>query len=206
MPKPLPRDFYKQCTIDVARGLLGQVLVHVLPDGRRLSGRIVETEAYLGPEDPAAHSYGGKPTPRTQVMYGEAGHSYIYFIYGMYFCLNVITREIGTPEGVLLRALEPLEGLEHMRAKRPHLKDFELANGPGKLCLALELTRAQNDLDVVKSRTLYITEPEHPTAFTISEGPRVGIGNEHDAVHWPLRFGLAGHPSLSKPRFPNYQE
>ena len=206
MSKPLPREFYQQCTIDVARNLLGQVLVHVLPDGHRLSGRIVETEAYLGPEDPAAHSYGGKPTPRTQVMYGDAGHSYIYFIYGMHFCLNVITREVGVPEGVLFRALEPLEGLAHMRARCPHLKDFELANGPGKLCRALQLNAFHYGFDLVKSDTLYITEPKSPLNFTISEGPRVGIGNEHDAVHWPLRFGLAGHPSLSKPRFPNYQE
>jgi DNA-3-methyladenine glycosylase len=206
MSKPLPREFYQRCTIDVARDLVGRILVHVLPDGRRLSGRIVETEAYLGPEDPAAHSYGGKVTPRTQVMYGEAGRSYIYFIYGMYFCFNVITREVGVPEAVLIRALEPLEGLESMRARRPHLKDFELANGPGKLCLALELERAQNDIDIVKSDKLYITEPKSPLNVAICDGPRVGIGNEHDAVHWPLRFGLAGHPSLSKPRFPNYQE
>lgn len=159
-------------------------------------GRIVETEAYLGPEDPAAHSFGGKPTPRTTVMYGDPGFSYIYFIYGMHFCFNVVTMPNGTPEAVLIRALEPLEGV------RPE----SLANGPGKLCAALKLDKGQNALDLCRGQTVWIEAPNSQEKFTIVEGPRVGIGNTHDAVHWPLRFGIARHPALSKVKFPNYKE
>ena len=205
MSTRLALDFFNRDTIAVARGLLGQRLVHRLPNGERLSGRIVETEAYLGHEDPAAHSFGGRRTPRTEVMFAAAGTAYIYFIYGMHFCFNVVTMPQGTPEAVLVRALEPLEGVARMRLRRslpePGLVS-KLANGPGKLCAALELGREHNRLDLIHGKNLFIENDGAPTDVDIVEGPRIGIGSSHDAVHWPLRFGVRGHPALSPPRFP----
>ena len=194
MSTRLTQDFYAQGTIDVARGLLGQRLVHRLPDGTQLSGEIVETEAYLGVEDPAAHTFGGRHTERNAVMYGPAGFSYIYFIYGMHFCLNVVTAEEGTPEAVLLRAL-------FVREDEPHL-----ANGPGKLCRALQLTRVQNGLDLVHGQELWIEAGKNYRDEQIIDGPRVGIDYAADAIHWPLRFGVRQHPSLSPKRFPDHSE
>lgn len=201
LPLTLPHAFYARDTIDVARDLLGQRVVHQLIDGTRLSGRIVETEAYLGEFDQAAHSFGLRRTPRTEVMFGPPGLSYIYFIYGMYFCLNAITMAEGVPEAVLIRALEPVEGIERMQSRRPHLPKEKLANGPGKLCLSLELTREQNGLDLTLSKKLFIERDGAVMDSEIIEGPRVGIGMEHDAVHWPLRFAVRGHPSVSPPKF-----
>lgn len=192
--------------MDVARELLGQRLVHLLPDGTRLAGRIVETEAYLGHEDPAAHVFGGRRTERVEPMYGEPGLSYIYFIYGVYFCLNVSTVAKDVPEAVLIRALEPVEGVEIMRAKKPEVPVEFLANGPGKLCIAMQLTRAQNALDMTTNPELWIEQDGKFRDVAINDGPRIGIGDKHDAVHWPLRFGVRGHPSLSPPKFPNYDE
>jgi len=180
----LPHEFYARDSIDVARDLLGKRLVHRLPGGQILSGRIVETEAYLGVEDPAAHSFNGRRTERTEPMFGNAGLSYIYFIYGMYFCFNVVTATRDVPEAVLVRAL-----------------DTEGANGPGKLCRVLQIDRSQNALDMVTSPILWIENDGAPENVEIVAGPRVGIGDKHDAVHWPLRFGIKNHPGLSKPKF-----
>lgn len=193
----LPQNFYARDTIDVARELLGQRIVHQLPGGRRVAGRIVETEAYLGVEDPAAHSFGGKITPRTKVLFGEPGRSYIYLIYGMYWCLNVVTMARGTPEAVLIRALEPIEGLDVMREARRHSSD--LARGPGKLCQALRLERRHNDRDLTTGRNLWIEPDLNIAENKILVGPRIGIDYAGDAVHWPLRFGWAHHPDLSRP-------
>ena len=191
----LNKLFYERDTIEVARDLLGQRLVHQLPSGQRLAGKIVETEAYLGADDPAAHSFGGRRTPRTEPMFGDPGLSYVYFIYGIYFCFNVVTAKRGTPEAVLIRALEPLEGLEISP---------KIANGPGKLCIALQIGREQNALDMTKSSELFIEEDEKVEEENVIEGARVGIGNLHDAVHWPLRFGIQEHPSLSPTKFTLY--
>lgn len=191
MRQRLTRDFFLRDTIDVAVDLLGKRLVHVLPDGRRLCGRIVETEAYLGLEDPACHSYGGRRTPRTEVMFGPGGLSYVYFIYGMYFCFNVITGAPGVPEAVLVRALEPLDGLEHD------------THGPGRLCRALQISREHNGIDMPSSRMLFLEDDgfEVP-AHGIADGPRIGLNEREDASQWPLRFGIAGHPHLSPAKFP----
>jgi DNA-3-methyladenine glycosylase len=180
----LTYDFYARDSIEVARDLLGKRLVHRLADGRRLSGHIVETEAYLGIEDPAAHSFGGRRTARTEPMFGEPGLSYIYFIYGMYFCFNVVTAAKDIPEAVLVRAL-----------------DIPDANGPGKLCRILRLDRQQNALDLTRSEILWIDTDGATSNVDIVAGPRVGIGDHHDGVHWPLRYGIKNHPSLSKPKF-----
>ena len=205
MSKLLPQSFYARDTIEVARRLLGKRLVHRLPAGPRLAGRIVETEAYLGTADPAAHSFGGRRTPRTEVLFGEPGSSYIYFIYGMHFCFNAVTMAKGVPEAVLVRALEPVEGIAVMQALKPHSPVARLANGPGKLCAALRIGRAHNALDLTTSSVLFIEEDGAISDSEIVDGPRVGIGDLHAAVHWPLRFGVKGHPSLSPTKFPTLE-
>jgi DNA-3-methyladenine glycosylase len=129
----LGREFYARDTLTVARELLGQRLVRVMEDGQRLAGIIVETEAYIGEEDQACHASHGR-TPRNAVMYGPAGFAYIYFIYGMYYCLNVVTEQEGFPAAVLIRAIEPTEGIPRMQAYRQGRPLHELTNGPGKLC------------------------------------------------------------------------
>lgn len=200
--KRLTLDFYRRDTIDVARDLLGRVLVHRVSKNRVLSGVIVETEAYLGFEDPAAHSFGGRRTPRTSVMFGHPGTSYIYFIYGMYFCFNVVTMDEGIPEAVLVRAVSPEQGIDCMRSGRPECKDSELANGPGKLCRALKLGREQNARNLCEDPALWIEEGSNiAREFSVAEGPRVGVDYAGDAAEWPLRFGIAGHPALSKHKF-----
>jgi len=204
--KRLNKSFFERDTVDVARALLGQRLVHRLPDGRRLSGRIVETEAYLGAEDPAAHSFGGRRTKRTEPMFGEPGLSYVYFIYGVYFCFNVVTAKRDVPEAVLVRALEPLEGIEIMMRHKPNSAPALIASGPGKLCIAMQLGREQNALDLITSEQLWIERDGDIKDGAVIEGARVGIGNLHDAVHWPLRFGVKRHVSLSPPKFTNYLE
>lgn len=190
----------------VAEKLLGKVLVHRFANGTRLSGRIVETEAYLGVEDPAAHSFGGRRTPRTEVMFGESGLSYIYFIYGMHHCFNVVTMPRDTPQAVLVRALDPLEGITLMRRGREHVSTHHLANGPGKLCAALALTRSENGLDLSQSPRLWIEDDGASLNAEIINGPRVGVAYAGDAAYWPLRFAFKSHPALSPPKFPNYAE
>src|ERR1019366_2148508 len=141
----LPRNFYARHTIEVARGLLGKILVH-----GETSGKIVETEAYLGGDDLAAHSARGL-TARTRVIFGPPGHAYVYFIYGMYECLNLVAEPDGKPGCVLIRALQPVAGIDLMRRRRPAARRLEdLASGPGKLTLALTITRAHNGADVTR--------------------------------------------------------
>jgi DNA-3-methyladenine glycosylase len=200
MDRKLPSEFYLRDTIEVARALLGKKMVHVLPGGRRLSGIIVETEAYLGVEDPAAHSFGGRLTERTAAMYEGGGISYIYFIYGMYYCFNVVTGHPGHPEAVLIRALEPLEGVELMQTLHAHPRPpHELANGPGKLCQALRLDKTLNRVSLL-SDNLYIAEARDVMESEIEESPRVGVGYAADAALWPLRFFVRGHAAVSKAR------
>ena len=146
----LPRSFYRGDVLDVAKNLLGKVLVHDTSEGMT-SGRIVETEAYCGPEDLAAHSARGRRTERVELMYGEKGHAYIYFIYGMYWCFNVTAGATpGKPEAVLVRALEPVRGTELMDKRRGTQNVTNLSNGPGKLCMAMSLTGAQTKADLTK--------------------------------------------------------
>jgi DNA-3-methyladenine glycosylase len=202
MASRLGADFYVHDTIEVAQSLLGKILVHRLPSGIRLSGRIVETEAYLGVEDPAAHSFGARRTPRTEVMFGDPGHSYIYFVYGMHYCFNVVTAPKGTPEAVLIRALFPLEGLDLMTREKPHVAHAHLANGPGKLCAALALTKEQNAVDLVHSPRLWIEDDGAKLDTEIVAGPRVGVAYAADAAEWPLRFGLKANAALSPAKFP----
>jgi DNA-3-methyladenine glycosylase len=173
MARPLPRSFYARPTLTVARDLLGSVLARRHPEtGAILKGVIVESEAYVGEEDKACHARAGR-TPRTSVMYGRPGHAYVYFTYGMHYMLNVVTEPTGSPAAVLIRAVEPLEGLEDMRRARgldrPHL----LTSGPGKLCQAFALDLGQNGADLLGPH-LWI-EPGQPVAeASVATSARIG--------------------------------
>ncbi|MDW8800609.1 DNA-3-methyladenine glycosylase [Clostridium sp. A1-XYC3] len=200
--KKLDRDFYNRDTGIVAKELLGKILVHEF-NGQRISGKIVETEAYLGVTDKAAHSYGGRKTPRVEVMYGKPGVSYVFIIYGMYYCFNVVTREEGTPQAVLVRGLEPLEGIELMAENR-FKKSYDeltktqiknLTNGPGKLCNALLINKEQNGEDLCGSR-LYIEEGEKED-FSIVTSKRIGIDYAEEAKDFPLRFYVQDNKYVS---------
>lgn len=199
----LTRRFHARDPVTLARALLGQVLVRVLDDGERLAGRIVETEAYLGVIDRAAHTYGGRRTPRTESMWGPAGHAYIYFLYGMHHCVNVVAQGPGEPTAVLIRALEPLEGLERMRAhragRRPkaRLRDTDLCSGPAKLAQALALDRRLDGTDLVEGEHLFIERGRRVPAGNIVTGPRIGIAYAGDWALRPLRFHMHGNPHVS---------
>lgn len=186
---PLPRSFYQGSTLDLAQRLLGTCLVHRSPQGLT-AGRIVETEAYLQ-DDPACHAFKG-PTPRTQVMFGPPGFAYVYFIYGMYWCFNVTAAPKGVGEAVLIRALEPMEGLELMRRRRQKtgklVSDHKLCNGPGKLAIAIGLGRAHNGMDLTQG-PLFLSAPKRlGKAFApqkIQSSSRIGI---RKAAEHPYRF------------------
>jgi len=193
----LDRAFFSQDTITVARSLLGQRLVRILDDGQRLAGIIVECEAYVGEEDKACHAARGR-TKRNTVMYEQAGMAYIYLIYGMYHCLNVVTEREGFPAAVLIRALEPCEGLEQMRVYRSGRPDKELTSGPGRLCQALAIDRAFNRSNFRDNPTLFIEQGESPSAIVSS--PRIGITADQLAIERPWRFYAAGNPFVSHPR------
>jgi DNA-3-methyladenine glycosylase len=196
MPMPfgpiLKRGFYAAPTGHVARALLGQVLVH-----GSTAGVIVETEAYLGGEDLASHSARGI-TNRTRVIFGRPGHAYVYLIYGMYECLNIVAEPAGQPGCVLIRALEPLSGLALMQRRRPAArKPEELASGPGKLTQAMAITRVHNGADLTRG-TLAVREPGERRGFEIAVTPRIGITQCADL---PLRFFIRGNGFVSRPRF-----
>jgi DNA-3-methyladenine glycosylase len=185
----LKRGFYARPTVEVARGLLGKVLVH-----GPTAGRIVETEAYLGLEDLAAHASRGV-TPRTRVIFGPPGHAYVYFIYGRYECLNLIAEPAGQPGCVLIRAIEPLAGVEIMRRRRPAARSLEeLASGPARLTLAMGISRAHNGLDVTRGE-LVVLETDGEAPFEIAATPRIGIRHCAD---WPLRFLVRGSRFASR--------
>ncbi len=197
--KKLPRKFYtRDDTLLVARQLLGQRLVVPNLDGARVSGRIVETEAYMGPEDRAAHSFGNRRTPRTETMFARGGTAYVYFIYGMYYQFNVVTNIESIPHAVLVRALEPLEGIEVMRERRPVKDDRNLTSGPGKLCLAMGIDRSYNRADLL-GNLIWIEGGERNIAESeIASGPRIGIDYAGEYVTRPWRFWVRDNPYVSK--------
>ncbi|MBY0596617.1 DNA-3-methyladenine glycosylase [Bacillus bingmayongensis] len=201
-----PPSFYEGDTLEVARHLLGHKLVHIV-NGIKRSGFIVEVEAYKGPDDKAAHSYDGRRTERTEIMFGAPGHAYVYLIYGMYHCFNVITAPVGIPQGVLIRALEPVDGIEVMKIARYDKTDItktqykNLTNGPGKLCRALGITLEERGLSL-QGDELYIElvpEEEHLSSeYDITAGPRINIDYAEEAVDYPWRFYFKKHPFVSK--------
>lgn len=193
----LPRSFYNDAPDVVARRLLGKVLVR-RSEGQRLAGRIVETEAYFGIDDPAAHAFAGK-TPRNAVLFGPPGFAYVYFIYGIHFCLNISCEPDGKAGCVLLRALEPLEGLPAMadlRGLGPDANPRLLASGPGRLCQALGITReTHNGIDVTSPRSSLYVEDDGGSPGEIAATPRVGI---RKAAERPLRFAIRGNRFVSR--------
>jgi DNA-3-methyladenine glycosylase len=196
----LPRAFYLQDTVTVARALLGCLLWRRI-DGHLLAARIVETEAYLGANDAASHARRGLRSARNESMYLEGGHAYVYFTYGMHWCLNVVTAEADIAEAVLLRAAEPVRGIETIRERRPKAKrDFDLMNGPGKLCAALGVDKSL-DGESLRGDRLYITKGDLASSDEdIAISPRIGIDGAPDAAHWPLRFFLRGNRYVSQYR------
>lgn len=187
---PLSRAFFERSTVQVARDLLGQLLVHETPDGRLL-GRIVEVEAYRGPRDPASHAY--RMTPRSKIMWGRPGTAYVYFTYGHHYCMNVVTEREGVAGAVLLRALEPIEGMEGMARRRGTADLRLLASGPGRLTQAMKIGPEHNNMDLTNG-ALYIARGAR-SSFRIRTGPRIGI---RTAVDRPWRFYMAGHPCVSR--------
>jgi len=189
----LPRSFYQRHPVLLAPDLLNKVLVGI--DGR--AARIVEVEAYAGSEDPAAHSFRGR-TARNASMFGPAGHLYVYFSYGMHWCSNVVCGEDGVGMAVLLRAAEPLRGVEAMRMARPRAaRDRDLANGPGKLSQAFGITRALDGADLVMAdQGIAIVSDGTPPPLAPVVGPRIGISK---AIEFPWRWHVAGHPHVSRP-------
>ena len=178
--------------MEVGPDLLGRIVVRRLADGTRLAARITECEAYR-PDDPASHSFRG-PTPRNRVMFGPAGHLYVYFVYGMHHCMNVVTGGAGEGSAVLLRAAEPLEGLDEMRRRRGREALGDLCAGPGRLCEALGVDRSLDGADLVRGRDIWITAGEPVDAERVRSGPRVGI---RVGVDHPWRFRIAGDPHVS---------
>ena len=181
--RKLPRSFYDRDTISVAKELLGKILVHK-SRGADQAGKIVEVEAYLGPHDLAAHSARGL-TERNRVMFGPPGHAYVYFIYGMYYCMNVVTEREGHASAVLLRAVEPVKNLEGRTC------------GPGLLCRAMRIDRKLNGRDLL-SDNFFIAEPDEAELFSIVKRPRIGVDY---AKHWAgrhLRFYIKGNPFVSR--------
>ena len=192
----LKRGFYARETLIVARQLLGQRLVRIL-NGQRLSGCIVEVEAYIGQGDQACHAARGL-TPRTAVMFGPPGQAYVYLIYGLHHCLNVVTEREGFPAAVLIRALEPLEGLSVMRSHRAGRLDHELTNGPGKLCQAMGITRKMNSADLVSGDVLFIEEGAPVPDATVQTTPRIGVRGDEQALTAPWRFFIRDSPFRSR--------
>lgn len=202
MPKPVPYGFFSKPTTEVAKKLLGSVLVHNSPEGKT-SGRIVETEAYLY-NDPSCHGFRGE-TPRNRAMFGPPGHAYIYFVYGMYYCFNVVTAPSGVGEAVLIRALEPVEGIWLMEKRRreagkcPKKLDVaSLTNGPGKLVIAMGMTREMNGASLISSRLKILPADSLspvPKKMPIVTTTRIGISTGN---HLPLRFYIKGNPFVSK--------
>lgn len=194
----LPRDFYLHPdVVALARRLIGRLLVVPARGGRRVSGLIVETEAYRGPEDRASHAYGGRRTLRTETMYARGGTAYVYFVYGMYHQFNVVTNVGDVPHAVLVRALEPAEGLPLMRRRRGGGTDRTLTSGPGKLCIALGIDRRLDRADLLGDR-VWLEEGRVVPAARIASGPRVGIDYAETWVERPWRFWLRDSPFVSR--------
>ncbi|WIV13831.1 DNA-3-methyladenine glycosylase [Proteiniborus sp. MB09-C3] len=202
--KKLERSFYRRTSLVLAKDLLGKYLIFNY-NNQKLVGKIIETEAYMGFNDKAAHTYNGRRTPRVETMYGEEGHAYVYIIYGMYNCFNVVAAEKEIAQAVLIRALEPIEGFEAMslnRFKKPFnqlnkSQVISLTNGPGKLCSAFGITREMNGEDLTRDRLYICSDTEEK--FHIVETTRVGIDYAEEAKDFPWRFYIKDNRFISRP-------
>ncbi|MDX9828112.1 MAG: DNA-3-methyladenine glycosylase [Spirochaetia bacterium] len=199
----LARDFYARDALSVAKDLLGKLIVRIV-DGQELSAMIVETEAYMGTDDKAAHFFGGRRTPRVEVIYGEPGYSYVFFVYGMHHCFNIVTGCKGVPQAVLIRAAEPICGIEQMarnRYKKPYAQLekkqlTQLTNGPGKLCQALGIDRSCNCMDLCGGE-LFLTDHARD-AFEIVSSKRIGIDYAQEARAYPWRMYIRDNCYVSR--------
>lgn len=198
MEEIIKKDFYLRNGLDVAKDLLGKIIVREI-DEEKFYFKIVETEAYLGPEDKGAHSYGGKVTPRTKPIFEEGGITYIYLIYGMYYCLNIVANKMDVPHCVLIRAVEPLneKDIAFSKVNRPikSKKLQDLTNGPGKLCKALKIDKVLNEIDVTKKGALYILEGEEPKEIVMDKRINIDYAEEYKDKEW--RFYIQGNPYVS---------
>ncbi|MDK0796933.1 DNA-3-methyladenine glycosylase [Clostridium perfringens] len=202
----LGRDFYNRDTLTVAKELLGKVLVRKI-NGVTLKGKIVETEAYIGAIDKASHAYGGKRTNRTETLYADPGTVYVYIIYGMYHCLNLISEEKDVAGGVLIRVIEPLEGIEEM-SKLRYKKSYEelssyekknFSNGPSKLCMALGIDKGENGINTISSEEIYVEDDSLiKKDFSIVEAKRIGIDYAEEARDFLWRFYIKDNKFVSK--------
>ena len=203
----LTKSFYQRPTELVACQLLGKTLVYQNKKGILLSGIIVETEAYLGLNDPACHSFGGKMTSRSQYLYQDAGYTYVYLIYGMYHCMNFVTVDTKTPEAVLIRSVQPQKGISYMKQNR---KDFSksisvknkpyIASGPGRLCQAFGFNLSHNRLNLTEKKpypAVYVLDAKPLLTQQICKSTRIGIQNSGDAALWPLRFYIKDNNFIS---------
>ncbi len=198
-PRKLARDFYeRRDALLIARQLLGKRLVVPAADGARVAGLIVETEAYLGPEDKASHAYGNRRTKRTEAMFARGGTAYVYFIYGMYYQFNVVTNIETIPHAVLVRAIEPEEGVAWMRRRRPGKSDRNLTSGPGKLCQALGIDRSYNGEDLLGERVWIEESAGKIAAGRIASGVRVGINYAGEYVHKEWRYWIKDNIYVSR--------
>ncbi|MGI8734143.1 MAG: DNA-3-methyladenine glycosylase [Pyrinomonadaceae bacterium] len=194
----LQRSFYTRANVvTVARELLGKLLVVPARNGKRVSGIIVETEAYRGPLDRAAHSYGGRRTKRTEPMYAIGGTAYIFFVYGMYYQFNVVTNDAEIPHAVLIRAVEPFEGIEVMRRRRHGQPDHNLTNGPGKLCIALGIDRGLDGVDLL-GKQVWLEEGRKIGRSQIASGARIGIDYAEEWKEKPWRFWIKNNSFVSR--------
>lgn len=198
--KKLERSFFYNDTVKIARDLLGKVLVHKVGD-KTLMGKIVETEAYMGAIDKASHAYGNKKTDRTKALFNTGGHSYIYLIYGMYYCFNVVTNDVNTPQCVLIRALEPVSSVEDFVINRyktdsniTKQKIKNLSNGPGKLCIAMDLNKSHNLMDLCGDEVYILDNNEE---FKIVTSKRINIDYAEEAIDYPWRFYIKDNKYVS---------
>lgn len=200
------RDDFSADPITMAQRLIGARLVRICGDGSRLSGMIVETEAYLGAIDKAAHSYMGRRTARTEPMFGAPGTAYVYFTYGMHHCMNVVCGGVDEPVAVLLRALEPSEGHDQIRANRERggrrkspLRDRDLCSGPAKLCQGFGIDRNCSGIDLVTSDSIWIEhDPNSMEVISLINSPRIGVGYAEEWATKPLRWHLDGNRHVSQ--------
>ena len=201
----LEKDFFKQGALDLAKDLLGKILVREC-DGRILKGKIVETEAYIGEIDKASHAYNGRRTERTEPLFREGGIAYVYYIYGKYFCFNVISGIENKGEGVLIRAIEPLNEFDYLAEKRfnqnydelTKAKEKALTNGPSKLCLAYSIDKSDNYKKLYEKGNLYIEDNYEDNLFEIVESKRIGIDYAEEAIDFLWRFYIKDNKYVSK--------
>ncbi|MFW6046404.1 MAG: DNA-3-methyladenine glycosylase [Candidatus Woesearchaeota archaeon] len=192
-------EFYNTDALTLAKKLLGKIIVRNI-NGKKVKCMITETEAYVGPEDKACHAYNNKKTKRTKVMFKKAGISYIYLIYGMYHCFNIVCGDVGKPEAVLIRSVKPINGIKVIKKNRDikSNKLYDLTNGPGKLCQAMSIDMSFNDYNLVEGDIFYLEENKEIYDFNMSSSPRINIDYAKDYKNKPWRFFIKDSSFLSK--------